>query len=538
MRNGGAAVVSALVAEGVEVVFGIPGTHSLELYRALADSGLRHVTTRSEQGAGYAADGYARSTGRPGVCFVTSGPAVNNMAAPVGVAHAESVPLLVVAPGPPRGLEGADVGELHEMRDQLGHMAGVAERAVRVSSASEAVAVVRETFARWRHRRRRPVFLEVPLDVLTEYWDGDLGGTAAGEDVPRPAPADLDLAAGRLVGADRPALVVGRGAVEASEPVTALAEFLGAPVVTTVNGKGVLPETHPLSVGAAIRLPPAQEMLTDADVVLVVGTGLSDAELWGWKPDLPGTSVRVDVEPDQLLKNLTPTIGLHGDARTVVAALLQQVRGLAGPAPAARDAGTVRAARAREACARAAAAGAGPWAELNRTLAAALPEQTVVAGDSSQVTYYGTAHHWPASSPNRLLYTAIYATLGYGLPAAIGAKLGNPGLPVLALFGDGAFMFSIAELATAVQERLPIPVVVVNDHGYTEIRDGMVRAGIPAIGVDLHTPDFAALGRSVGGRGVCVSTLTDLVTAVRSALSADGPSVIEVDAAALRSTHP
>jgi thiamine pyrophosphate-dependent acetolactate synthase large subunit-like protein len=536
LRNGGSAVVSALAAEGVEVVFGIPGTHSLELYRALAGSGLRHVTTRSEQGAGYAADGYARSTGRPGVCFVTSGPAVNNIAAPVGAAHAESVPLLVVAPGPPRGLEGADVGELHEMRDSVGHMAGVAERAVRVSSPSEAATVVRETFARWRHRRRRPVFLEVPLDVLTEHWDGDLGDEPADDDVLRPAPAELELAAGRLAAAERPALLVGRGAVEASEPVAALAEFLGAPVVTTLNGKGVLPETHPLSVGAAIRLRPAQALLTDADVVLVVGTGLSDAELWGWKPDLPGTTVRVDVEPDQLGKNLTPTIGLPGDAGTVLAALLQQVRDV--PAPAGRDAGAGRAGRAREACARAAASEAGPWAELNRTLAAALHEQTVVAGDSSQVTYYGTAHHWPASWPNRLLYTAIYATLGYGLPAAIGAKIGNPELPVLALFGDGAAMFSIAELATAVQERLPIPVVVVNDHGYTEIRDGMARAGIPAIGVDLHTPDFAALGRSIGGRGVSVSTLPDLVAAVRSALSADGPSVIEVDAAALRETHP
>src|SRR4051794_6205907 len=176
IRNGGTAVVEALLAEGVDVVFGIPGTHSLELYRALVHRGLRHVTTRSEQGAGYAADGYARATGRPGVCFVTSGPAVNNIAAPVGTAHADSVPLLVVAPGPPRGLEGADVGELHEMRDQRGSMAGVAERAVRVASPGEAAAVVHETFAHWRGHRRRPVYLEVPLDVLTEGWDGAATG--------------------------------------------------------------------------------------------------------------------------------------------------------------------------------------------------------------------------------------------------------------------------------------------------------------------------------------------------------------------------
>jgi acetolactate synthase-1/2/3 large subunit len=465
------------------------------------------------------------------VCFVTSGPAVNNVAAPVGTAHADSVPLLVVAPGPARGLEGADVGELHEMRDQRGHMAGVAESAVRVGSPGEAAAVVHETFARWRSRRQRPVFLEVPLDVLTEGWDGDDSGRREHGEDPAPDPQDVAYAAQRLAAAERPALLVGRGATGATEEVTALAGLLGAPVVTTVNGKGVLPETHPLSVGSSVRLQPAQQLLGDADVVLVVGTALSDAELWGWKPDLPGMTIRVDVEARQLAKNLTPAVALHGDARRVLSLLVDHLRRAA--APADRDGGPVRAGRAREACAGAAAAEAGPWASLNRVLAEALPEQTIVAGDSSQVTYYGTAHYWPASAPGRLLYPTIYATLGYGLPAAIGAKVADPAAPVIALVGDGAVMFSVAELATAVQERLAIPVVVINDHGYTEIRQGMARAGIPPIGVDLHTPDFAALGRAVGGAGVRVQTLPDLVTAVRAALQADGPTVIEVDAAGL-----
>ncbi|MBM7805054.1 acetolactate synthase-1/2/3 large subunit [Geodermatophilus bullaregiensis] len=529
VRNGGSAVVDALVSEGVTDVFGIPGTHSLELYRALAARGLRHVTTRSEQGAGYAADGYARTTGRPGVCLVTSGPAVNNVAAPVGTAHADSVPLLVVAPGPPRGLEGADVGELHEMRDQRGHMAAVAERAVRASSPEEAAAAVHESFAHWRTHRQRPHFLEVPLDVLTGAWDGEDPGPLTAPAHPGPDAGDLALAAGRLAGAERPALLVGRGAVAAADGVRALAELLGAPVVTTVNGKGVLPERHPLSVGASVRLAPAQRLLTDADVVLVVGTALSDAEVWGWAPDLPGTTIRVDVEAGQLSKRLTPTVGLHGDAATVLPRLAEL---LAPDAPPRRD-GPARAQRAREDCAGAAAPEAGPWAGLNRALAAALPPETIVAGDSSQVTYYGTAHFWPVSAPAQLLYPTVYATLGYGLPAAIGAGVGAPGRPVVALVGDGALMFSLAELATAVEQRLPLPVVVVNDHGYTEIRDGMRRAGIPPFAVDLHTPDFAAVGRAVGARGVSARSVEDAVAAVVRALDADGPSVVEVDAGAL-----
>jgi acetolactate synthase-1/2/3 large subunit len=381
------------------------------------------------------------------------------------------------------------------------------------------------------------VYLEVPLDVLTEAWDGDSAGPAAAEGGPEPEADALTAAAARLAAAERPVVLAGGGSVAATEPLAALAELLGAPVVTTVNGKGALPETHPLSVGAAVRLAPAQELLSDADVVLVVGTALSDAELWGWEPRLPGTTIRVDIEAGQLAKNLNPTIGLQGAARTVLPALLDLVRSDPARPTAARTDGPVRAGRAREACATAAAGQAGPWAELNRALAAALPERTIVAGDSSQVSYYGSAHFWPAAEPARLLYPTIYATLGYGLPAAIGAKLGCPELPVIALVGDGALMFSVAELATAVQERLPIPVVVINDHGYTEIREGMVAGGIPPLGVDLHSPDFAALGRAVGGEGACVATVPDLVAAVRAALAADGPTVIEVDAAALRAAH-
>ncbi|MFV2087372.1 5-guanidino-2-oxopentanoate decarboxylase [Micromonospora sp. LOL_021] len=530
--NGGTAVVSALAAEGVEVVFGIPGTHNLELYRALADTSIRHVTTRHEQGAGYAADGYARATGRPGVCFVTSGPAVNNVASAVGTAHADSIPLLVVAPGPPRGLDGADIGSLHEMRDQRGHMAGVAERSVRVDSAAQAATVIHETFARWRTARRRPVFLEVPLDVLDAAWDGRHLPQPSPPPMPAVSSDELARATELLTSAGQPALLVGRGAVGAAREVRRLAELLAAPVVTTVTGKGVLDETHPLSVGASVRLGPAQELLTAADTVLVVGSGLSDAELWGWRPELPGTVIRIDVDAGSLTRNLVPALALHADAREALHALAERIETERPGAvsAAARLAASERAGQARAASAAAAGRDAGPWAHLNRTLSAALPATTIVAGDSSQVTYYGTAHHWTAQAPMRLLYPTIYATLGYGLPAGIGAKLGRPSVPVVVLVGDGAFMFSVAELATAVEQGIALPVIVVNNHGFAEIRDGMVAAGIAPVGVDLVTPDFVLLGRAFGTHGVRVTGIDELVDATRHALGADRPTVIEVDA--------
>lgn len=533
--NGGTAVVSALTAEGVEVVFGIPGTHNLELYRALSDTSIRHVTTRHEQGAGYAADGYARATGRPGVCFVTSGPAVNNIASAVGTAHADSIPLLVVAPGPPRGLQGADLGGLHEMRDQRGHMAGVAERSVRVDSAVQAAAVIHETFANWRTARQRPVFLEVPLDVLDGAWDGRCLPTPSPPPMPACSPGDLTRATELLASAAQPALLVGRGAIGAAGEVLRLAELLAAPVVTTVTGKGVLDETHPLSVGASVRLGPAQELLTAADTVLVVGSTLSDAELWGWRPELPGTVIRIDIDAGSLTKNLVSALALHADASEALHALAER---LASDHPgvvstATRRAASERAGHARVASAAVAARDSGPWAQLNQALSTALPDTTIVAGDSSQVTYYGTAHHWTARAPMRLLYPTIYATLGYGLPAGIGAKLGRPEAPVVVLVGDGALMFSVAELATAVEQGIALPVIVVNNRGFAEIRDGMLAAGIAPVGVDLVTPDFVLLGRAFGAHGVRVTGIDELVGATRRALTADRPTVIEVDANAI-----
>jgi len=181
---------------------------------------------------------------------------------------------------------------------------------------------------------------------------------------------------------------------------------------------------------------------------------------------------------------------------------------------------------ARDAIAADADVDAGPWAEIQAVLAAALPADTVVAGDSSQVTYYGTVHHWPFTPANRLLYPTGYATLGYGLPAAIGAKVAQPERPVIALFGDGAAMFSIQELITATEQNLPIPVVIVDNGGYAEIRDQMVDRGIEPQAVDLYRPDIPALARAIGAHGVVADKIDHIGPLAAEALSGDRPTVI------------
>ncbi len=519
--TGGAAVIDSLVAHRVTDVFGIPGTHNLELYRYLPGSGIRHVVTRHEQGAGYAADGYARVSGRPGVIITTSGPGITNAITALATAYADSVPMLAISPGPVRGTVGADIGWLHEVKNQQAALDAVCARSLRVQSADEIPEVLAAVFEGFATSRPRPVHLEVPVDVLEGPWlRRPVTARPVAEPV-GPGPATVDQIAAALDGSRSPLLVAGGGARGAAEQVHALAD-LGIRVLTTVNGKGILDERHPASLGAGIRLAAAHSLVNEADVLVVVGSELGDSDLWGGTVAPGGegrTVVRVDLDPAQLHKNVAADLPVVGDATVVLRELLDVLRVKGFVARSVEPAG-------RAAVEKAAEADAGPWAQIQRVLAAALPADTVVAGDSSQVTYYGTVHYWPFTPANRLLYPTGYATLGYGLPAAIGAKIAAPERPVVALIGDGAAMFSIQELVTATEQRLPIPVVIVDNGGYAEIREQMLDRGIEPQGVDLYRPDLPALAVAVGSFGVVAEHVSDLGRLAAQALEADRPTVI------------
>jgi thiamine pyrophosphate-dependent acetolactate synthase large subunit-like protein len=527
-RSGGFAVVQALRDSGTDLVFGIPGTHNLEIYRHLIDSGIRHIAPRHEQGGGYAADGYARASGRPGVLVTTSGPGLTNACTAAATAYADSVPVLIVSPGVPRGLERADVGWLHEMKDQQAHLDCLVERSIRVTSPQHAYQAITGTFAGWPARRPRPVHVEIPVDVLEEAFDPATLATirVAPYAVRQPSADALDRAAAALTGAGSVLVIAGGGSRRAAEPLRELAEWLDALVLTTVNGKGVLPERHPLSLGASLRLSEACRIVEDVDVLLVVGSELGDSDLWGTHVAPSGTVVRVDIDDRQLQKNLGADVALHGDAETVLREVFQRVA--RGP----RRSGLGRQAAAlRNRVDAAARVEGGPWRAVHEALVDALPEDTIVAGDSAQVSYFGTVHQWPMSSVGQFLYPTGFATLGYGLPAAIGAKLGCPDRPVIVLAGDGGTMFTVQEFMTAVDQALPIPVIIMNNGGYGEIRDEMRNRGIVEQAVAVRSPDFPALARALGGRGERVADAHHLATAAAAALAADGPTLLELPVA-------
>lgn len=518
--DGGEALVAALSRHGVDTVFGIPGTHNLAVFAAMPGHDVTNVLTRHEQGAGYAADGYARVTGRPGVCITTTGPAILNAAAAAAQAYSDSVPVLFVSPGMPVGHPGLGNGLLHEVKNQSAAMDAVVAYSHRVSSVAEIPAAVAQAFAAMTSGRPRPVHLEIPLDLLDETGTVASVGPVA-LPPPAPRPAEVDAAVRLLAEARRPVIVVGGGASGAAREVREVAERLGAPVLATTNGKGVLTESHPLSLGAGPQHPSVLAMLDDADAVLAVGTEFAPSDWWLGPPDVGAKLVRIDVDATSLVTNVAPACGIVADAATALGAVMS---GLGDRHSPADD----RAATWRERIRAESRTEGGPWLDLLDAIERALPTDAIVAADNAMVGYYGALSNLPLHRPRSFLFPTGAGTLGYALPAGIGAKLGEPGTPVLVLQGDGGAMFTIAELATAAELGLPLPVIVVDNGGYGEIRNEMADRGDHLHSVALGRPDFAALAESLGCHGVRVESPQRLTAEITEALSAGRPTLLHV----------
>ncbi|WLP88519.1 thiamine pyrophosphate-binding protein [Gordonia sp. NB41Y] len=517
ITTGGEALVRALAAQGADTVFGIPGTHNLGAYSALERVGLRHVLVRHEQGAGYAADGYARSTGRPGVVLTTTGPAILNAVSSAAQAYSDSVPVFFVSPGMPSNHPGFGNGLLHEIRDQTASMAAVVHRAVRVSQVSEIPAAVAQLWGEMIDGRPRPVYLEIPLDLFDV--------TAEIDDYPRAVTAQhvaaddaIERAAAAITAAQSPIVVVGGGAGSASEQVTALAERIGAPVLTTTNGKGAVADDHPLLVGAGVQHACVRALVESSDLLVAIGTELAPADWWYGQPTI-SSMVRLDIDPAGIHANRAADVAVLGDIADSAPRLARRL-------PARDTATTIDEIRATI-TAEARATGA-TWGPLVDALVAATPRETVIAADNAMAVYYGTLSNWPLHRARSFLFPTGAGTLGFGLPAGIGAKVADPDAPVIVIQGDGGTMFTVAELATAAELRLPLPIIVVDNGGYGEIRNEMADRDEPVHAVDLGHPDFVALARSVGCHGVGAQEPDDVAAAVVEALKADRPTVIHV----------
>ncbi|MFK7620508.1 5-guanidino-2-oxopentanoate decarboxylase, partial [Pseudomonas sp. 2024-45] len=424
MATCGEVLVKLLEAYGVEQVFGIPGVHTVELYRGLAGSSIRHVTPRHEQGAGFMADGYARTSGKPGVCFIITGPGMTNITTAMGQAYGDSIPMLVISSVQSRSQLGGGRGKLHELPNQSAMMAGVAAFSHTLMSAAELPSVLARAFALFQAGRPRPVHIEIPLDVLVENADALLASHPVSIARPGAAPVAITQMSQRLAGARRPLILAGGGAIDAAEVLTRLAERLGAPVALTINAKGMLPSSHPLLIGSTQSLEATRALVAEADVVLAIGTELAETDYdvtFAGGFEIPGALLRIDIDPDQTVRNYPPTLALVSDAKLAAQALLAD---LGHVSPRDADWGAVRAQRLRSELATTWDAPTRAQTLFLQTVFEVLPD-AVCVGDSTQPVYTGNLTFNP-EQPRRWFNSSTgYGTLGYALPAAVGAWLGR-----------------------------------------------------------------------------------------------------------------
>lgn len=527
MVTGGSAAIAAIEAAGVDVVFGIPGVHTLALYDGLHGRNIRHILARHEQGAGFMADGYARATGKPGVALIITGPGITNVATAVGEAYADSSPVVVISSQVEREYAGKMRGNLHDLRDQSGLMSIVTKQSTIVDEHEAIAGQVFEAIQGATIGRPRPVHVEVPLDVLAQegpFAEPELHPTYRAV----PAVETVRAAAEALASARRPIIYVGGGAVDASEPITALAGLLGAPVICSIMGKGVVSDHHAYALGHAWdpwgRDNPVDALLAESDLVLVIGSKLGAQETNYWQMPLPKRMIRVDIDPSEISLNYPdPEIGIVADARATAESLLEALRNRGDVTPrwSIDEVDEVRQ--------QIVAARHDPvFGEYIDAMRAALPREGIIVQDMTMMSYRMN-DAFPTYLPRTYLFPSNYGTLGFSVPAAIGAKIGRPDVPVVAVVGDGGFQFTMQELATAIQFGVTVPIVIFNDSTYTAV-DGAMKNSFSGkvMATELVNPDYVKLAEAYGIPGVRAHSPEEMRREVVAAFERTGPTIIDV----------
>jgi acetolactate synthase I/II/III large subunit len=495
----GEALIGLLEQADVTHVFGIPGVHTIELYRGLAASNIRHVTPRHEQGAGFMADGFARASGKPGVCLLITGPGLTNAVTAMAQALAESVPLFVITGVNARATLGLGRGHLHELPDQAELAAQAAKASFTVLVPDDLGPIFSKAWHTMLEGRRGPVHFEIPTDVMGALIDQP-AFTLPGDERAAPDPGALQTAADRINNAALPVILAGGGAVTAAAEVRRLAEMIDAPVVQTVNARGLLNTpgrpAHPLAVPASPSLKAVRALIAQSDCVIAIGTefGPTDYDMYetGTMPEFQSL-IRIDRDQRQLARRS----GLAENQSMICADATESLSRLIPlVAPASRNAGALAAATFA-----AARDEIGPryraLADLCSLIWQAVPG-AIIAGDSTQPVYAGNLC-LDAPHPSAWFNSATgFGTLGHALPAAIGASVARPGPPVICLAGDGGLQFTLAEIGTAADERANVIIIVWNNRGYQEIESSMVAAGITPCGVRPTPPDFHLIAQAWG----------------------------------------
>jgi acetolactate synthase I/II/III large subunit len=519
-------IISRLAELGVGHIFGYPGGQITPLYDALyRQTAIRHVLARDEQAACFMADGYARATGRTGVCLTVCGPGVLNAATPLATAFTDSIPLLLLSGQIPAAGAGLRSGYYHE-NEQANALGTFTKGRYRIGSGAQTLAMVDLAYGLAAFGRPGPTLLEIPLDVLRE--EVSLADATLFHVHPkRQALAETDdqKMADLVATWKRPIILAGGGVLSAhaADALRQVARRLNAPVFHTLNGKSVFPADHPLHAGlpwtrATSDLVGMESffspLLARADGLLAVGCRFTQATTGNWKMPMPASLLHIDIDPAELGRHYPPALGIHADARLALEALLAKLpedpRKPWAIEPVPKDVWRF------------------PGLDLIEPMRRVLPRDAIVAADITRLAYQMLSQ-FPVFVPRTFLHPAGFVSMGYAVPAALGAKVAFPDRVVVAVVGDGGFLMSGMELASAVQEKLPIIVVVINDNCLSLIRSSQDRHyGGRHIGVHLQNPDFCALAASFGVRGWRVHNDMEFASALEEAMTRNEPGLIEV----------
>jgi acetolactate synthase-1/2/3 large subunit len=530
--TGGQALVRALVAQGVTTLFALPGVQLDFVFDALYDvrDRLKVVHVRHEQATAYMADGYARTTGQPGVCLMVPGPGLLNASAGLATAYACSSPVVCLTGQVDSHAINAGYGLLHEVRDQDRILASLTKWSGRAAAPFQIPGLVERAFAEASSGRPRPVALELPPDVLQRAQDNVHAASRA--TIPRQH-ADPDLlrkAAELLRQSERPVIYSGGGTLTAAawSELREVAEMLEAPVVMSVDGRGALSDRDDLAHTGVT----GQALVQEADVVLGVGTRFwQPSRVWGLAAG--ARVIRIDADPAELSRHGQPEIAICADARLALSALRDHLDGLPKKRESRREE-----LRARKSAADQHLSTFQPQADFTAAIRRALPDDGIAVNDLTQVTFYATVG-LPIYAPRTFIGPGYQGTLGSAFATALGAQAGNPDRAVVALAGDGGFLYALAELATQRQHELNVVSIVFNDNAFGNVKRTQELAfGGRMLGSELVNPDFVAVGKAFGIDAERVDTGPRLEAALRSALAARRPALIEVSTGPMSNVWP
>lgn len=525
----GEQLVTLLEQYGVNTVFGIPGVHTIEMYRGLKSSSIRHITPRHEQGAGFMADGFARATGDVGVCFCITGPGMTNIATPMGQAFADSIPMLVISSVNKTNTLGLGLGKLHELKNQSALISGVSAFSHTLLSADELPAVLARAFALFSSARPRPVHIEIPINLMTQAVSTN-NKTIALPAKPGPDPDTIATIANRLVKAKKAAILVGGGCINAQASLQRFINLVAAPTCLTINARGLLPPDHPLLLDGVQTIDVFREYIAACDIVIAIGTelGETDYDFYDTGPlRTKGDLIRIDIDPDQLANNAIANIPLVSDAKLALDALCEALKQQQKRFTQPNSTAVVRS--INNALKQQHTEPSKQYDALLHAITTTLPN-AIIVGDSTKPIYHANYVH-RAPAPRHWFNSATgFGTLGYALPAAIGAKLGKPDSPVVAIAGDGGFQFTLNELIVAAQENVAIAIIVWNNNGYKEIGDFMERNDISPVGVDVMGPNLKVLAEAMNARYEKADVITDIAELLEPLANLNGPLLIEYTA--------